>query len=394
MVTGGTTGFGLSTAVWLADKGARHLVLVSRRGVVGDEAAPAVEDLRARDIRVDVVACDVADASAVETLVASLGDTLKGIVHAAAVYDDGLLTNMTEERFTNVLAPKAAGAWILHQATAHLPLELFVVFSSVSAMLGTPGQANYVAANMALEALVEHRRRAGLPALAVEWGPIADVGYLTRHADVRENLDRTGVVTMTASQALDHLEYLLLADVGAAAVAELDWRKLRSGLPILSTPRFEDIGQAGGGEAGVEAEDIQALIDGLSPTEIRDLLVEMLSEELGHILRLPPDRIDPRQSIFDMGMDSLMALELKLAIEEKFGVDLPPMVLSEGGTVLYLAERIRDHLTGQAPVEATDEITVQISQHGAADDVDAGEAREILSDLEKGIRPIEKGIMQ
>lgn len=393
MVTGGTTGFGLSTAVWLADKGVRHLVLVSRRGVVGDEAAPAVEDLRTRDIRVDVVACDVADASAVETLVASLGDTLKGIVHAAAVYDDGLLTSMTEERFTNVLAPKAAGAWILHQATAHLSLEVFVVFSSVSAMLGTPGQASYVAANVALDALVEHRRRAGLPALAVQWGPIADVGYLSRHADVRENLaDRTGVVAMTASQALDHLEYLLLADVGCAAVAELDWRKLRSGLPVLRTPRFEDIGQTGGGETGVEAEDIQALIEGLTPTEIRDLLVEMLSEEIGHILRLPADRIDTCQTIFDMGMDSLMALELKLVIEEKFGVDLPPMVLSEGGTVLHLAERIRDHLTGQAPVEATDDITVKISQHGAAD-VDVGEAREILSDLEKGIRPVEQGIM-
>ncbi|MFA7431646.1 MAG: SDR family NAD(P)-dependent oxidoreductase, partial [Rhodospirillaceae bacterium] len=307
LVTGGLGGFGLRTAAWLADKGARHLVLVSRRGEIGTEAAPVVADLRAAGVTVEARACDVSDPAAVLALVAAL-PTLKGVVHAAAVYDDGVLGAMTEARFATVLGPKAGGAWALHRATQSLNLDLFVVYSSVTTLLGNPGQANYVAANQALEALVEHRRRAGLPGLAVCWGGIADAGYLARNTDVQETLqNRLGAAALTAAEALDWLERLLVAGVSTMTVAELDWRLLRGGLPALRSPRFEELRTGGGAESGGEAVDIQTLIEGLSPAEIRDLLVEMLAEELGQVLRIPADRINSRQSIFDMGMDSLMA---------------------------------------------------------------------------------------
>ncbi|MGC2855132.1 SDR family NAD(P)-dependent oxidoreductase [Novispirillum sp. DQ9] len=385
LVTGGLGGFGLRTAEWLAAKGARHLVLASRRGVVGEEAAPVVARLKAAGVKVEAKACDVADEAAVRALVAAT-PTLKGVVHAAAVYDDGVLGAMAEARFATVLGPKAGGAWALHRATEGLSLDLFVVYSSVTTLLGNPGQANYVAANQALEALIERRRRAGLPGLAVCWGGIADAGYLARNAEIQESLQsKLGAAALTAAGALDWLERLLVAGVSNMTVAELDWRLLRGGLPALRTPRFAELRTGGGAEAGAEAVDIQTLIEGLSPAEIRDLLVEMLSEELAHVLRIPADRINPRQSIFDMGMDSLMALELKMVIEERFGVDLPPMAISEGGTVVRLAEKIRDHLIGEAPAEGTggDDVA-HLAQLHAAGEVDLDEARDIMADLESG----------
>lgn len=384
LVTGGLGGFGLRTAEWLAAKGARHVVLASRRGEIGAEAAPVVERLRAAGVTVDARACDVSDAKAVAALVNAV-PTLKGVVHAAAVYDDGVLGAMTEARFATVLGPKAGGAWALHRATEHLSLDLFVVYSSVTTLLGNPGQANYVAANQALEALIEHRRRAGLPGLAVCWGGIADAGYLARNTEVQETLqNRLGAAALTAAGALDWLERLLVAGVTTMTVAELDWRLLRGGLPALRSPRFEELRAGGGAEASGEAVDIQTLIEGLSPAEIRDMLVEMLAEELGHVLRIPADRINPRQSIFDMGMDSLMALELKMVIEEKFGVDLPPMAISEGGTVVRLAERIRDTLIGEVPADgaASDDVATLISRH-AGEEVDANQMRDMMEALEK-----------
>ncbi len=388
LVTGGLGGFGLRTAEWLADKGARHVVLASRRGEIGTEAAPVVERLRVAGVTVDALACDVSDPKAVAALVDAV-PTLKGVVHAAAVYDDGVLGAMTEARFATVLGPKAGGAWALHQATLGRDLDLFVVYSSVTTLLGNPGQANYVAANQALEALIEHRRRAGLPGLAVCWGGIADAGYLARNTEVQETLqNRLGAAALTAAGALDWLERLLVAGVTTMTVAELDWRLLRGGLPALRSPRFEELRTGGGAEAAGETVDIQTLIEGLSPAEIRDMLVEMLAEELGHVLRIPADRINPRQSIFDMGMDSLMALELKMVIEEKFGVDLPPMAISEGGTLVRLAERIRDNLIGEAPADGggRDDVTTLISRH-AGEEVDADQMRDMMEALEKEPAP-------
>jgi NAD(P)-dependent dehydrogenase (short-subunit alcohol dehydrogenase family) len=199
LVTGGLSGFGLATARWLAAKGAGALVLLGRSGASTPEAKEAVAGLQAAGVQVQVKKGDVSDAARMEEILAEIDrdlPPLKGIVHAAMVLDDALLTNLDGERLRKVLAPKILGAWHLHNLTKKLPLDLFVLYSSATTFLGNPGQGNYVAANMYLESLAAMRRAAGLPALCVSWGAISDVGYAGAAAADRcrqQCRDRSGV---------------------------------------------------------------------------------------------------------------------------------------------------------------------------------------------------------
>lgn len=375
LVTGGLGGFGLEAARWLVTKGATRLVLVSRSGPVTEEARAGIAALEALGATVTGIACDVSDRAAVTALIADIGPGLRGVVHAAAVFDDGIADTMTNDQLMRVLAPKVAGGWALHKATAKLPLDLFLCFSSVTTMLGNPGQANYVAANIFLEALCARRRAKGLAGLAVCWGAIADAGYLTRNADVGQSLEKkTGATALTTAQAFAHLDRLLATGASETIVSELDWKVLRAGLAALRSPRFAEVAGRGGVSENEDGVSFLDLIADLSPSEVRQLLIEMLAEQVGHVLRLPPDKLDLTKSIFDMGMDSLMALELRMMIEERFGVELPAMAITEGATITRLAERIRDFVIGdEAPSEETvesDAVSRVLASHAEAlDDV-------------------------
>ena len=360
LVTGGLGGFGLATAQWLAEQGARDLVLVSRSGPKAEEAQQAIADLEAEGVAVDARAVDVADAGAVDRLIREVDRPdapLKGVAHAAAVFDDVMSAEMTRRQLDAVLAPKAEGAWALHRATKDRALDFFVLYSSVTTAFGNPGQANYVAANAFLEALAQHRRALGLPALAVCWGPIADKGYLARNAELTEQLsDKLGAEPLTTSDALQELRRLLEAGVTRMTVAPVDWRKLYGKLPGLRAAAFAEVtAGARDGDAG-EALDLRQLVQQLSPEELQELLVDTLREEIGQVLRLPADKVDPSKSVFDLGMDSLMAVELRMSVEERLGVEVPAMALSEGISISQLAERLRDGVTGggdpEDPAEA------------------------------------------
>ncbi|MGC8509147.1 MAG: type I polyketide synthase, partial [Thiomonas sp.] len=220
LVTGGLSGFGLATAQWLARQGARHLLLLGRRGLATPDCAPALDALRAQGVQVTVLACDVSDPAALEqALEPALAESppLRGVIHAAMVLDDALLPNLDAARFARVLSAKLGGALNLHAVTREAPLDFFVLYSSATVMLGNPGQANYVAANAALEAFARWRRAQGLPALAVAWGPIGDVGVLTANAVARGALEsRLGEAPLASAQALAALERLLAPGAQAA----------------------------------------------------------------------------------------------------------------------------------------------------------------------------------
>lgn len=365
LVTGGLSGFGLATARWLAAKGARHLTLVGRKGAADEAARAALADFTAAGVSVTAVACDVTDGAALAALIRDIPPErpLKGVFHAAAVFDDATVGNMTWPRLERVLAPKVGGSIALHRATANQTLDFFVLFSSVTTLLGNPGQANYVAANYYLEALARYRRSQGLPALAVGWSAISDAGYLTRNKDVMDHLSsKIGLEGMTAESALAELEKLLLeAHPPAVTLASLDWRRLKGALPSLAAPRFAGI--AGQNEAGTESVDLVRLLSDLSPDEVRATLVELVSEQVGLVLRIPADRLDPDKSVFDLGMDSLMAMELRLGIEERFAIDLPAMAIAEGLTIARLAERIRDRLLGVSANSIEDSVAEVLSRH-------------------------------
>ncbi|WP_251865917.1 type I polyketide synthase [Achromobacter sp. Marseille-Q4962] len=374
LVSGGLSGFGLRTAQWLADKGARRLALVGRSGPASDEARQAVQALRDQGVRVWAEACDVADRAALSSLLDRLrgeAGPLCGVVHAAAVIEDGLARNASADAIARVLAPKMLGAGLLDELTREQPLELFVLFSSATTLFGNPGQSAYVAANAWMEALARRRLEQGLPATCVGWGPIADAGYLARNADVRDALSRRmGAAPLAAESALAALEDMLLARASGLGVMTLDWPALARHLPAAAAPRYAALAARGGGaqsaaqEAGGLLEELASLDDDALAARI----VEVLRHEVGEILRTPPDKIDPSRSLYDIGLDSLMGVELVVALEARFGIRLPVMALSESPTLEKLAARLMRALRGEESGEA-DELDAHIarlaSQHAA-----------------------------
>jgi acyl carrier protein len=234
------------------------------------------------------------------------------------------------------------GARHLDELTRPQALELFVLFSSATAAFGNPGQAAYVAANTWLEGLAAHRRAQGLPATAVGWGPIADCGFLARNEKMRDALEnRLGGAALTSELALDMLEEMLLGDRSGLAVLEFEWQALGRVLPSAGSPKFAELArQCGGGDDDDQSQDIRRLLAELNDDELLVVIGDMLRSEIGEILRIAPEKIDANRSLFDMGLDSLMGVELAVALDARCGIRLPVLALSQSPTIARLAERL------------------------------------------------------
>jgi acyl transferase domain-containing protein/NADPH:quinone reductase-like Zn-dependent oxidoreductase/NAD(P)-dependent dehydrogenase (short-subunit alcohol dehydrogenase family)/acyl carrier protein len=346
LVSGGLSGFGLRTAQWLVRQGARHLVLLGRRGLATDEARTVVAELEQQDIEVFACACDVTQAAPLADLMREIASTmppLKGVVHAAAVIHDGLVRNLDDSQIRAVLEPKMRGAWNLHLATRDLALDHFVLYSSATAMFGNPGQSSYVGANLWLDALARHRRAMGLPATAVLWGAIDDVGFLARNEELKDAMqDRMGGHALPADTALQMLATLLQGDRSGEAVLEVEWRAIKRFLASAEAPKFERLAALASERDGSDEQafDVPQMLRVLPDAELLSAFIGILGQQLGEVLRVPADRIDPQRALGEMGLDSLMGLELIMALESRFGVRLPAMALSEYPTVTRLAERL------------------------------------------------------
>jgi len=406
LVTGGLSGFGLKTACWLVEKGARSLVLISRSATVSDESKVIIDDLKDKGIEVYMRACDVTDKAALRALISEIKrdklPPLKGIIHAAMVLDDGLIRNMTQTQILKVMSPKITGAWNLHEASLTLETELdfFILYSSATTFVGNPGQANYVAANSFLESLASYRKSHGLPAHYAAWGAISDVGYLARNEETKEQLQsRLGGEALHSNQALMMLEKIMLSDKAGAAIIDLDWGTIQRVMPAASSAKYEELKRQVKSSDGEQFEDIHTLIANMGYAEVKELVIDLLLDEVEQILRLPRDKMDVEQSIFDLGMDSLMGMELVLAIEERFGVKLPVMALTEGANILRIAERITDQLSNTDnqedaagtsidtqsssinKIEHQDDISIAASRHGHTDKLSQDEAEELSKKL-------------
>jgi len=395
LVTGGLSGFGLKTAGWLVDKGARSLVLISRSATISDESQLIIDQLKTKGVDIYTRACDVTNKTAVHSLLSEIHrdiSPLKGIVHAAMVLEDGLIRNMTHQQIMNVMNPKITGAWNLHQATLDMSLDFFVMYSSATTFVGNPGQANYVAANCFLESLANYRQSKGLAAHYVAWGAISDVGYLSRNEETKEQLQsRLGGEALNSDQALKMLEKIMLSDKAGAAIIDLDWGVIQRIMPGASSAKYEELKRQVKAFDGDQYEDIQTLITNMGHAEIKALVVDLLLDEVEQILRLPREKMDVEQSIFDLGMDSLMGMELVLAIEERFGVKLPVMALTEGANILRIAERITDQLSDSSNAEddSTDmkqdehqeNISIAASRHGHTETMSQDEAEALSKKL-------------
>ncbi|MDQ1184613.1 SDR family NAD(P)-dependent oxidoreductase [Agrobacterium larrymoorei] len=365
LVVGGVGGFGLAAADWLAMRGATHIALCTRRGVADDETCAAMQNWGAAGIASSVHACDVCDEMQLENLLRELRSVgpLKGIVHAAMVLEDGLISNLNRGRNRAVIEVKADGASNLDRLTRSDELDIFLLFSSATTMIGNPGQANYVAANGYLEGLARSRRTAGLPALAIGFGAIADAGFLSRNTEVGDMLARKiGKTALKAKNALAFVEQIIVNDSGdidaaAVMVAEIDWASAAS-LPITGTPLFSAIPRhsTNMGSSDGEQVDLAALVAGKPNEEAQGILHGFLAAEIASILKIAEDSIKPDKALKDIGLDSLMMMELGTGFQQKTGIDIPLSGMSDGATIGDVVKKLQDKLTaGAEMVLATSE---------------------------------------
>ncbi|HWV42181.1 beta-ketoacyl reductase, partial [Pseudorhodoplanes sp.] len=358
----------------LVTQGARHLALVSRSGKPAAEVAEQIAAFKKSGVKVHGAAVDISDAAALERYLRSLDERipLKGVFHAAMVLDDGLAANLERSRIEAVLRPKVAGAANLDKLTRRFDLDCFVLFSSVACMVGNIGQASYVAANGYLEGLARRRRAERLPALAVGFGAISDAGYLARNEQAGAALSqRLGRSMLTASEALAGLQALLQGDpydVNAAAVvfARMNWAMARKELKLVRSSLFENLrldDLAGGGASSQSAAELLEQLRGLPDAEVQEKLAQLIGDAITRTLRLPSGEIDRNRPLSELGMDSLMMLELRMSLEEQVALDIPLMSLTSGLTISELSQRLTGILRSKSKAAISGEMSVLAERH-------------------------------
>ncbi|WP_274918095.1 type I polyketide synthase [Streptomyces sp. WZ-12] len=329
LVTGGLSGFGAATAHWLAERGARHLALVSRRGTAAPEAPALLDALAGRGIQVTAHAADCTDAARMSALLDGIdagGHPLRGVVHCAMHLDDAPLSELSPERIAAVLAPKAGGALVVDQLTRDRRLDLFLLISSVSACLGNLHQAPYIAGNLFAEALVRQRRAAGLPAQAIAWGALGDTGYVVRN-DLTAQLSAAGLEPLRLRDAFAAVDDLLTRGTPVAGVGRYNWGKARSLLRALNTPRHTLLLPEYSETGLASREEMFAALAALPPEEARVALQKTITQLLAKVVQMDPAGLDPHRRLDEYGIDSLMATELLTSMRHQFDVDIPPMEL-------------------------------------------------------------------
>jgi 1-acyl-sn-glycerol-3-phosphate acyltransferase len=362
IISGGLGGFGLLVAQWLVDRGATHLVLVSRTGAPTPANAQAFERLRAASASVVVMTGDISQRTDVARIVDEIHRTLpavRGVMHAAMVLDDAPLARMSVERLQTVIAPKVGGAWNLHEATLADALDFFVMFSSVTSVFGSKGQGNYAAANLFLDTLASYRRSLGRPALTINWGALSGVGHVSQHGEIAQHLSRQGLDSFTPAEALRALEEALTAEVPQLMVARVDWRRWSSldasATAIKKTRRLAHLAVETP-TAQEAASDAGARRSGLAKApaaERSSLLQHGITELVARVLGTSIKKVDADLPLTDMGIDSLMAVELQTLIGRDFGAAPPLASLLEGATVRQLSATMLTLLVFDDPVSST-----------------------------------------
>jgi len=346
LITGGFSGFGLATAEWMVEQGARHLVLASRRGAQTDEAQQALARMHQQGAEIAEAQLDVANRDQVAVLIDRIERNmppLRGIIHSAMVLDDTFLTTLTEERFKTVVEPKVMGAWHLHRATQDIALDFFVLYSSISAIIGNPRQANYVAANAMLDGLAHLRRSQGLPASSINWGSIRDVGVVARNPQVEQYLEQMGIIGLDVALATRALERVLREDMTQIVVVDMNWERWAASSMVGTTaPLYSHFLGAQNPQSSERAQSFYTALHALTEDERKSWMQTYLIERISQITRLPVARLGPDDQFDALGLDSLMTIEFNNAIKLETGQEFSTMHLLQGPTVRQLAVMLLD----------------------------------------------------
>jgi 8-amino-7-oxononanoate synthase len=354
LVTGGMGALGLQVAHWLTEQGAKTLVLTGR-SVPSEQAQQDIQRLEQKGVQIQLIQADIAQPLEVQAMFEQVGRSLppiRGIIHAAGILDDGVLQGQTWERFDRVMAPKVAGSWNLHRYSRDLPLDFFVCFSSVASLLGSPGQGNYAAANAFMDGLAHYRRSLGLPGLSLNWGPWAEVGMAAELSDRNAaRLAMSGITPLDPDLALEALEALLTQTGPQIGIMQIEWAKFLAQISNGAVPPFlEQIASALEGEAqSVSAFRLQ--LDA-APTEERlALLTQHVQSQIAKVMGLSsPEEVELERSFTDLGMDSLMGMEMKSRLQASLSCSFPITLAMDYPTVGSLIHYIDREVLSVAAV--------------------------------------------
>ncbi|AOY81498.2 SDR family NAD(P)-dependent oxidoreductase [Moorena producens JHB] len=326
LITGGLGGLGLLVASWMVSKGAKHLVLLTRRAP-DDQASQKISELEMAGAEVVVEKGDVSDFELMIEVWKRIEESnrpLAGVIHSAGMLSDGVLQNQSWSSFEQVMAPKVQGAWHLHQLTQNQPLDFFVLFSSAASLLGSPGQGNHSAANAFLDGLAHYRRAQGLPGLSIHWGAVSQVGEAAeRGADMR--VSKQGMGAISPAQVLESLELLISGsdvEVGVVPIEWSGWQERVAQWPFLADWQ-ETILEV----AEPSKSDFLLKLEATPASERRWLLVAHVRRQVANVLGIShPESIALETGFFDLGMDSLTSVELRNKLQSSLKRSLPSTI--------------------------------------------------------------------
>jgi 8-amino-7-oxononanoate synthase len=355
LITGGLGALGLQVASWLCDRNAKHLILVGR-STPSPTAAAAIQQMQEAGIEVSVLQVDVSNLEELKLAISPYKHNLRGIIHAAGILADGTLQNLTSAQFQQVMAPKVTGTWNLHLATQDLALDFFVCFSSATAVLGAPGQGNYAAANAFMDYFIQYRRNLGLSGISINWGPWASAGMAAKN---QSRLAQQGLEAIAPHQGLELLEQLLAENTTGVCAFPVDWslflRQLTQnnvGFPFwervmpVSTPS----------EPQIEPHPQEVSTTNSDRTStIFDCVRAAIAKVLGFS---SPDAIEPQQNFSELGMDSLMAVELKNSLQASLGISIGQTAAFDYPTVESLANYLAQNASEATPLPKVPETSI------------------------------------
>ena len=349
LITGGLGALGLELAQWLVQQGARNIVLTSRRESSAT-AQKIINKLTKKGAKISVLLGDIAQQQDIAKIIQEIKSSLpplKGVIHAAGIIDDCLLQQMSWSGFLKVIAPKVDGSWHLHQFTQDMALDFFVCFSSIASIIGSSGQGNYAAANAFMDALVDYRQSLGLPGLTINWGPWAEIGMASRLGNNYQNrMASSGINFIAPEQGIKALNTLMSKSEPQIGVFNIDWNQFKQQLPQnINMPLLEELISVQPIPTEEKRNSFLSELEKLSATERENKLSNYLQDCVAKVLGMRTNQIDVEQPLISLGVDSLMAIEIRNQVQTDLEVNIPIAKFMEDINITTLVIELNEQLT-------------------------------------------------